>query len=175
MPESNLPEAPISVEEARRREEELAAQAVAEEARIKELGLLESKAAFLEATRTGKSAIAQEMSEREKAMGTPTIGRMVVYRSRTGNYSIPAVVNCTIGSIYQPGVEAGNVPAITSADRVHLTVFTPGLPGMRVEADDFVVTSDQPISENVAGCYQEWNIPFDPEGAPGTWKWPERV
>jgi hypothetical protein len=112
-----------------------------------------------------------------------SIGRVVVYRSRTGNYSVPAIVNCTLDSIYQPGVEAGFVPALTKADNVHLTVFSPGRPGMRVTqeetpgAEAFVVqpTHGMPISENVAGCYQEWDIPYDEAGSPGTWMWPPRV
>ena len=47
-------------------------------------------------------------AEKEKIkwafMGTVSIGRVVEYRSRTGNYSVPAVVNCCTSSIYQPGV-----------------------------------------------------------------------
>lgn len=110
-----------------------------------------------------------------------SIARMVVYRSRTGNYSVPAVVNCTADSIYQPGVEAGFVPPITAIDNVHLTVFSPGRPGMRIDAGEqpgteaFVVPSKYPISENVSGCYQEWDIPYDEAGGPGTWSWPARV
>lgn len=109
-----------------------------------------------------------------------SIGRIVVYRSRTGNYSVPAIINCTTTSIYQPGVEAGFVPSISALDNVHLTVLTPGTPGMRSAAgfdsgDPFLVKSPYPVSENVSGCYQEWDIPYDPDGGPGTWKWPERV
>lgn len=112
---------------------------------------------------------------------TITLGRIVHYRSRTGNYSVPAIVNCTTDSIYQPGVEAGFVPAIDRIDKVHLTVFSPGRAGMRVDqentpgAEAFVVTSPYPISENVSGCYQEWNIPYDSDGGPGTWMWPPKV
>lgn len=113
-----------------------------------------------------------------------TICRMVEYRSRTGNYTVPAVVNCTSDSIYQPGVEHGFVPPLSALDNVHLTVFTPGKPGMRTSAADgtvtagaenFVAPSPFPISENVSGCYQEWDIPYDPDGGPGTWRWPARV
>lgn len=113
-----------------------------------------------------------------------SLGRIVEYRSRTGNYSVPAVINCTTNSIYQPGVEAGFVPPISQIDNVHLTVLTPGKPGLRQSAgedapvagaENFLVTSPYPISENVSGCYQEWDIPYDVAGGPGTWKWPERV
>lgn len=130
------------------------------------------------------------------------IGRVVTYRSRTGNYDVPAIVNCTVNTIYQPGVELGYVPPISKTDNVHLTVLTPGRPGMRVTGsethafdmslstglcvecgkaqtehvlENFVVKSPYPVSENVAGCYQEWDIPYDPKGGPGTWRWPSRV
>lgn len=104
----------------------------------------------------------------------PTLGRIVIYRSRTGAYDVPAIVNCTPESIYPPGVEGGFVPALTGEDHVHLTVLTPGKPGMRASADDFLAKPPGAISENVAGCYQEWDIPHDPAGAPGTWRWPAR-
>lgn len=111
----------------------------------------------------------------------PSIGRVVVYRSRTGNYSVPAIVNCTVDSIYQPGVEAGFVPALSDPNNVHLTVLSPGKPGMRankeeiLRAEPFVVVSEHPVSENVSGCYQEWDIPYDENGGPGSWSWPPRV
>lgn len=114
----------------------------------------------------------------------PSICRMIEYRSRTGNYSVPAVINCCVDSIYQPGVEHGFVPPLSGNDNVHLTVFSPGRPGMRMDtgsdnpaefAENFVVKSKYPVSENVSGCYQEWDIPFDMGRSPGTWTWPERV
>lgn len=124
----------------------------------------------------------------EQMYPKPSIGRVVHYRSRTGNYTLPAIVNCTTDSIYQPGVDAGFVPPLSSDDHVHLTVFSPGRPGMRVTAgqtpgsDDFIVKSAYPVSENVAGCYQEWDIEHDDddplqgsEQKPGTWRWPPRV
>jgi hypothetical protein len=115
----------------------------------------------------------------------PSIGRIVVYRSRTGDYDVPAVVNATRETLNAKGVELGHVPDLSSDTHVHLTVFTPGKPGMRRGADDFLVESEHGRSENVAGCYQEWDIPFDgtvdavPAGnpddvAPGTWRWPVR-
>lgn len=121
----------------------------------------------------------------------PTLGRVVIYRSRTGNYDVPAMVTCTPETLAPVGLELWHssggekgVPPITEdqRDRVHLAVFTPGIPGMRVTADDFVgERKDAPISENVAGTYQEWDVPYDSGGAtpdtplPGTWRWPTRV
>jgi hypothetical protein len=94
-------------------------------------------------------------------------------------------------TLNRKGVEAGHVPPLTSDEHVHLTVFSPGTGGLREEAANFLVKSEHPISENVSGCYQEWNIPFidlcRPEGhyasveeeaaapiPPGSWRWPER-
>lgn len=145
------------------------------EARAREAVIAAEQEAFRQAQESGVSAMEIKERVRMSSMGTPTLGRIVHYRSRTGNYSVPAIINCTLASIYQPGVEGGHMPAIESADRVHLTVFSAGFPGKRVDADDFVVTSDQPVSENLAGCYQEWNIPYDPDCGPGTWCWPPRV
>lgn len=109
----------------------------------------------------------------------PTIGRIVIYRSRTGTYDVPAIITATTETLNPKGVEAGHVPALSSEGHVHLTVFTSGQPGLRGDADDFLVESEHPVSENVAGCYQEWDIPFDAkrdaEVPPGTWRWPERV
>lgn len=123
----------------------------------------------------------------------PSICRMVVYRSRTGAYEVPAVITATHDSLNPQGVNAyinsggvRGVPPLSSPDHVHLTVFTPGIPGQRATAEDFEgPRADAPISENVAGCYQEWDVPLDGSEAqpqevvgiqtPGTWSWPQRV
>lgn len=88
----------------------------------------------------------------------PTIGRIVLYRSRTGAYTVPAIITATVETLNPKGVEAGHIPALSSDRHVHLTVFSPGKPGLRVSADDFVNPSEHPISENVSGCYQEWDV-----------------
>lgn len=109
----------------------------------------------------------------------PSIGRIVTYRSRTGNYVVPAIVNCTVATLDPEGVRLGHVPPLDSEDHVHLTVFTPGRPGMRRDATNLSPTSaeDQGFarSENVAGCYQEWNVPHSFDDEPGTWDWPVRT
>jgi hypothetical protein len=126
-------------------------------------------------------SLAGYMLNQEEHPVKPSIGRIVIYRSRTGNYDVPAIINCTTDTIYPPGVEAGYVPALSSDQHVHLTVCSPGKPGMRKDADDFKVESEHGRSENVSGTYQEWDIALhDPtveaEGPqPGTWRWPERV
>lgn len=108
------------------------------------------------------------------------IGRAVTYRSRTGSYDVPAVINATIDTLNPAGVESGNVPAISEPGNVHLTVFTPGKED--TGTDDPAIRT----SENRGGSYQEWDIPHyeAPEGGaedapaeptPGTWRWPERV
>src|ERR1700723_851989 len=117
----------------------------------------------------------------------PTMGRIVIYRSRTGDYDVPAIVTATTETLNQKGVEAGYVPPLSSDQHVHLTVLSPGTGGLREEAAYFLVKSEHPVSENVSGCYQEWGIapwssPADGEQPasdwtpePGTWRWPERV
>ena len=98
----------------------------------------------------------------------PVITSLVKYRSKTGNYDLPAVVNCTRETIDAKGVELGHVPALSADDCVHLTVFTPGKEGTsRGEMDTIG------LSVNKGGSYTEWDIPFDDseEPAPGTWRW----
>ena len=105
----------------------------------------------------------------------PTIGRIVVYRSRTDKYDLPAVVNCTRATLNPEGVEAGHIPDLSSELHVHLTVFSPGPSGLRASATDFVTESPHGRVENQGGTYTEWDIPYDASGGPGTWRWPERV
>lgn len=114
----------------------------------------------------------------------PTIGRIVIYRSRTGDYDVPAMVTATTDTLNAKGVEAGHIPDLSSKLHIHLTVFTPGKPGLRADATDFKAESKHGRSENVAGCYQEWDIApsYDPNTlepvgvpGPGTWRWPERA
>lgn len=139
----------------------------------------------------------------------PRICRIVEYRSRTGNYTVPAIITCTTATLapkgvevfeasvtarqafleaFEPGVHAPadipplqGVPPLSSDMHVHLAVMTPGMPGMRADAQDFVVESDFPRSENVAGTYQEWDVPLwepydeNDEQRPGTWAWPQRT
>lgn len=104
-----------------------------------------------------------------------SIGRVVLYRSRTGNYSVPAIVAATQDSLYRPNVEAGYIPDITKADNVHLIVFSPGPGGKRANAADFKVEPVHGRSENQGGTYAEYDIPYDDSGAPGTWSWPTRI
>lgn len=115
-------------------------------------------------------------------MTPPPIGRIVIYRSRTGDYSVPAIITATKTTLNPKGVELGHVPDLSSDNHVHLTVFTPGKPGMQRGADNFLVESEHERSENVAGCYQEWNVPYwaaehdaqnaSSEPEPGSWRFP---
>jgi hypothetical protein len=114
----------------------------------------------------------------------PTIGRIVIYRSRTGDYDVPAIVTATQATLNRKGVEGyvlGYVPDLSSEEHVHLTVFTPGIPGdvgHAVEEAEFKVRGAQPAQPNMGGSYPEWGIPPALDGgdvAPGTWRWPERV
>lgn len=109
----------------------------------------------------------------------PTIGRIVHYRSRTGRYTVPAIVTATVDTLFRPAVEGGHIPDLSSPMHVHLTVFTPGTPGERLPDTDPTINA-----ANLGGSYQEWDVPFDastgfrpPEDpqAAGTWAWPPRV
>jgi hypothetical protein len=134
----------------------------------------------------------------------PTIGRIVWFRSRTGAYDVPAMITATADTLNPDGVQAyrnsiqlrheaenadcppdrqpplRGVPPLSSDRHVHLTVFTPGIPGQRATAEDFLVSpSTGIVGENVAGCYQEFDVPQDATRdahvPPGTWRWPPRV
>lgn len=124
-------------------------------------------------------------------MDVPTIGRIVIYRSRTGLYSCPAVICATQATLYQPNVEAGHLPDLSSDTHVHLSVFTPGKPG-HVSAETAAQHPELIRDPAPAGLYQEWDIPqwdwtrdeepssreghwsYDEQPA-GTWAWPARV
>lgn len=81
----------------------------------------------------------------------PTIGRVVIYRSRLGHYSVPAVVTATQETLWPEGVERGDVPALSSPLHVHLHVLTPGR----------------------KSSYAEHDVPLDESGeTPGSWSWP---
>lgn len=118
----------------------------------------------------------------------PTICRDVIYRSRTGKYSVPAKINATVDTLFRPNVEAGYLDDLSSDTHVHLTVFTPGKPGRGPATPDFVDGSDKPVAPNVGGLYQEWNVkywePTEDFAATadgyavqpaGTWTWPPRA
>lgn len=109
------------------------------------------------------------MSESE--LKRPTIGRIVIYRSKTADYDLPAIVTGTVESLDPVGLELGHVAPLRDESCVHLTVFTCGRPGTSRE--------DNEPNPNVAGgTYQEVDIPpadEDGEIAPGTWRWPERA
>lgn len=103
-----------------------------------------------------------------------TLGRIVVYRSRTGDYSVPAIIAATQDSLYRPNVEAGYIPDLSKPDNVHLTVFSPGPGGKRADAADFLVEPAHGRSENQGGTYTEYDISFSLDNEPGTWSWPVR-
>lgn len=98
----------------------------------------------------------------------PSIGRIVTYRSRTGNYSCPAIITATVESLWPEGVERGEVPALSSPGHVHLHVFTPGGQGSYAEHD---VPFDHPmplVDVETAGDGPH----TAPAQAPRSWRWP---
>lgn len=117
----------------------------------------------------------------------PSIGRVVVFRSRTGTYSMPALISATVDTLHRPNVDAGHIPELTSDRHVHLTAFTAGIPGERSASSDPELGKANPPA---GGTLQEWDVeewaPVDADGAAfaagdytaqpaGTWAWPPRV
>jgi len=105
----------------------------------------------------------------------PTPGRIVWYTSRTGNYYLPAMVVVTQDNLFAGGVEAGHIPGLSGDMCVHLWVFSPGPAGLRAEATDFKAESPHGRQENQGGGYNEYDVAYQAEGAPGTWRWPDRA
>ena len=118
------------------------------------------------------------------APNPPSIGRIVIYRSKTGAYSLPAMVTATVASLNQDNVAKGRIADLTNSLHVHLAVFTPGFPVLSVDGE--FVPQGPPA---LGGTYQEWNVPiWVPIGADaprwalldytvqekGTWAWPPR-
>lgn len=107
----------------------------------------------------------------------PGLSKNVIYRSRTGGYDCAAIIVATRSSLNMENVAKGYIPMISEERNVHLVIFSAGKMGQGrslAEAEkDFLVKSEHGASANVSGTYQEWDIPFDPEGGPGTWRWPE--
>lgn len=107
------------------------------------------------------------------------LGQVVHYVSKTGEYECAAVVTATKDSLFQPNVDAGHLPMLSSEDHVHLTVLTPGKPGhvsaATRESMPSLADPDRP-NKPMGSTYAEWNIPYeDPMHmeAAGTWHWPQ--
>jgi hypothetical protein len=83
-------------------------------------------------------------------MQKPSLGRIVRYVGKHGiNAPRAAIVTCSVADVVPDGL----VAPLDSDMHVHLSVFTP----------------------SPQNSFPEFNIPFDPDGAPGTWSWPPRV
>lgn len=124
----------------------------------------------------------------------PRLGATVLYRSRTGTYTMPALISATTASLYQPNVDAGHVAPLSSDTNVHLGVITCGIPGhvsaRTLDQHPELADTDRP-NMPAGGTFAEWDIPFwDPRTATGdgqldawldgdltaqpagTWTWP---
>ena len=76
-------------------------------------------------------------------------GKMVYYQNdgRGGFwYFLPAIISVTRENLVQAAVEQGRIEDLDSELHVHLMVQGPG------------------------GVYPEFNVPYDPHGAPRTWR-----
>ena len=116
------------------------------------------------------------MSVSGKPKSKIRMGRDVIYRSKTGRYSLPAKVSVTQESIYQASVDAGLIHPLSTPDHVHLVVFTGGSVGGRLPGTNPAIPQAPP-----GGTYQEFDIPWAGElvgdweyadQPPGTWAWP---
>ena len=118
----------------------------------------------------------------------PTPGRIVWYQTDGRNdlhYYLPAMVTVTWGSHpgdYPDGTP-NSLPRPSSELHAHLTVFTPGGFGSTYAIDGKLAEFQQSTMPNLgkpesftpgSGTYTEWDVPYDPEGSPRSWRWPER-
>jgi hypothetical protein len=140
-------------------------------------------------TRTEKKLMSQIMDA--EGVARPTPGRIVWYQTdgRNGlDYFLPAMVTVTRASHPgdYPDGKPNSLPVPSSDLHVHLTVFTPGGFGSVYRSDEGEQGwSDyqQEDLENLgrpaeftpgSGSYVEWDVPYDPNGARRSWRWPER-
>lgn len=91
----------------------------------------------------------------------PTPGRDVLYKSKTGNYVLPAKVSVTLDNLFRPGVESGDLADLDSPLHLHLKVFNPG---------------PEYVEFNVPHAKQHPDYDEDLNAwPPGSWRWPEMV
>lgn len=113
--------------------------------------------------------MAEELTDARLSVPEPSIGRVVWYRSRTGNYTLPALITATVDTLWDEGVERGDVPALTSRHHVHLTAFTPGDAGTYQE-HDVPLWTPGPLPVFEPG---QAHGPREADGQPPeTWRWP---
>lgn len=118
----------------------------------------------------------------------PTLGRIVWYQTdeRGGlRYMLPAIVTTTARTHPgdYPDGRRNPMPVPESPMHVHLTVFSPGGFGTKVELEHVGAVerpsvADFPGAHGLvpgSGTYVEWNVPFDAYGAPRSWRWPDRA
>lgn len=96
----------------------------------------------------------------------PTIGRIVHYRTKHGDYYVPAIVNSTVDSLGETGL-ARNAERVAAGDEQSVALDSPMHANLTVFG---------PLS-----TYHEVNVPYDEgvvdghnraDGAPRTWRWP---
>lgn len=80
----------------------------------------------------------------------PSLGRIVHYVGKQGVHARrAAIVSCSLADI----VEGGDVQPLDDDMHVHLAVFT------------------TPSDPAAVPMFAEFNVPYDENGAPGTWSW----
>lgn len=91
----------------------------------------------------------------------PTPGRDVLYRSKTGNYALPAKVSVTIDNLHIPSVEQGLIESLSSPIHAHLKVLNPGPEYVELNVPHATLHPEFDARSN----------PFPP----GSWRWPDLV
>lgn len=100
----------------------------------------------------------------------PTLGRIVHYRGKQGLLAPrAAIVTATVDSLDPRGVEAGQVPALSSDEHVHLWVYTPAASGPNAATGGF------PEFDVPRGAPAEGEEATAGTIPPGSWCWPPRV
>lgn len=97
---------------------------------------------------------------------TPHLGQTVLYRSRTGDYTMAAIVIANTRSINPLGVERGQVPPLTDDSHVHLTVLSPGLPPVETpDRTTVLVDPKKPLGSRIVELPPEGRAGYDEPAA----------
>jgi hypothetical protein len=101
----------------------------------------------------------------------PTIGRIVIYRSKTGDYDLPAIITGTRDSMSAAGMARAGDDAeklvLSTPTHVHLEVLTPGAQGRYQEHN--VPMCPLTVAQQTGVAHEA------PKPEPRSWRWPERV
>ena len=110
--------------------------------------------------------MAEDLPVEHDAPPRPTIGRIVHYRSQTGDYTLPATITATIDSLEPAGLKRMPELALSGPWHVHLIAFSPG-PATTIRELNVPLWVPGP-----AGAFDGEATQTLPGQVPGTWAWP---